>query len=52
MSSICEKVITIFAMIFYGQKKSTSNIVEKKDEYTLSSVFPTQRIMDEAKKYL
>lgn len=52
MGKICEAVVRSFTEFFFGQKKFESCVVEKKDEYTLTSVFPTQKIMTEAKKYL
>lgn len=52
MGSICEMIITLFTVVFFGQKRSTNSLVERKDEYTLSSVFPSQNIMIEVKKYL
>ena len=52
MGRICEGIVRSFIEVFFGEKKEKTIVIEKKDEYTLSSVFPTKKIMKEAKKYL
>lgn len=52
MGRICENIVKSFTEIFFGSKKTKSSIIERKDEYTLSSVFPSTQIMQEARKYL
>lgn len=51
MIKLCESIINIFSILLFEEKK-----VEKKEEhkveYTLSSVFPTDKIMHEVKKYI
>lgn len=52
MGRFCEGIVKSFIEFYFGGKKEKNINIEKKDEYTLSSVFPTKTIMKEAKKYL
>lgn len=52
MGKFCEKIVTSFFKVFFEEKSSHSKENNQKDEYTLSSVFPTNQIMKEVKKYI
>lgn len=52
MERICEGIVRGFIQLFFGEKRKKNIIIDKNDKYTLSSVFPTKKIMKEAKKYL
>lgn len=49
---ICIKIVKSFKKVFFGYKSTAKEYDHKKDEYTLSSVFPTQKIMRDVKKIL
>lgn len=52
MERICIKIVKSFKKVFFGYKSTAKEYDHKKDEYTLSSVFPTQKIMRDVKKIL
>lgn len=52
MAKICEKMVNAFVDFFYGKNSSTKKDEVKRDEYTLSSVFPTPKIMKDVKKII
>lgn len=51
MGKICEKIVNNFSELMFGKTKD-KEIRKEKDIYTLSSVFPSKRVMREVKKYL
>lgn len=51
MIKLCENIINSLSIVFFGKRKSERE-KEQNVEYTLSSVFPTKSIMNEAKKYI
>lgn len=52
MGRICEAAVRSFIEVFLSERKRKNIVKRKKDKYTLSSVFPTPQIMQEAKKCL
>lgn len=51
MKLICENIVEKFIKFFFGETKEDV-VIKKNDQYTLSSVFPTKKIMTEVKEYL
>ena len=52
MGKICEKIVNSFVDFICGKDIITKEQKEIKDEYTLSSVFPTPKIMKDIKKII
>lgn len=53
MARICETIVNNFSELVFGGTNSKKNHREKqKDIYTLSSVFPSKKVMRQVKKYL
>lgn len=52
MVRLCEKLVNSFLLLFFGKTDPEKMEVEQSVEYTLSSVFPTKKIMCEVKKYI
>lgn len=53
MARICEKIIYTFSVILFGDKMEEKECEKEHNvEYTLSSVFPTAKIMHEVKKHI
>ncbi len=53
MGEVCKEMIRVFSLIFFGEsRKEAKKKKNQKINYTLSSVFPTKAIMEEARKYL
>lgn len=52
MGKIFEKIVVGFLEICFGNDRHKLETKERKDEYTLSSVFPNPQIMYEVKKHI
>lgn len=45
-------MLNIFSILFFNEREVIKKKKEKNIHYTLSSVFPSKEIMEEARKYL
>ncbi len=53
MAKICEKIVNSFIGFFCGKNISAKESKgDRRDEYTLSSVFPTKQIMKDVKEII
>lgn len=53
MLRLMENIVNLFARIMFDEQNSSKNgCTARKDKYTLSSVFPSTRIMEEVEKNL
>lgn len=52
MGKFCEKIVNSFTEVFFTTNRIVKEKNKKKDVYTLSSVFPTPKIMRDIKKIL
>lgn len=52
MGKMCEKIVNVLADVIFGKRVVEIEKKNTKDEYTLSSVFPTTKVMSEVRKYI
>lgn len=53
MNRFCEGIIKVFSNFVFGNNSGIEEKEQcKKEEYLLSSVFPTTEVMTEVKKYI
>ena len=52
MGRVCEKIVSSFSKLLFGKSQNVKERQERKDEYVLSSVFPTPQVMRDVKKVL